>query len=565
MSDSADSSSDSDRGLRPGSDGVSVAGRVAEQVFPGDSELARLCRAFDWTATALGHPSGWPAEVRGVVATSLESRLPICMWLGPDLTIIYNDEYRRLLGNKHPQSLGRPGPQVWAEIWDGIAPMFETIRQGGPSSSAEDQLFKVHRGERTEEVYFSYSLSPIRDASGQVMGFFNIAAESTGRVRAKQETEVARAAAERAESRMREVFRQAPVAICVLDGPEHVFELVNPLYQQFFPGREIRGLPLMEALPELRGQGVVELLDEVFTSGKPYVASEFAIEVDRAGTGSMEAAVFNFVYQPMRGSGGATTSIVVVATEVTELVAARQSSEAANAAKSEFLAMMSHELRTPLNAIGGYAQLLELGVHGVLTEPQLEALARIQMSQEHLLGLINAVLNYAKLEAGRVLYETTNVIVVDALREVEALVAVQAREKQLTMEFRDCSPEHVATSPVALVDAEKFRQILLNLLSNAVKFTDPGGEITVSYGTSGDSVNIRVGDTGRGIAADQLQHIFEPFVQVGRGLTSQLGGTGLGLAISHDLAVGLGGDLTVTSEPGVGSTFELTVPRAPDD
>jgi PAS domain S-box-containing protein len=537
-------------------------GSNATLPFPGESDLARLCRRVDWSKTPLGDPAGWPTEVRAVVATSLESLFPICMWLGPDLTFIYNDGYRRLLGDKHPGALARPGPEVWHEIWDGIRPMFEKIRAGGAASSADDQLFRVDRGEREEEVYFSYSLCPIRGAGGEVLGFYNIAVETTARVQAKQEADHARAAAERAESRMREVFRQAPVAICVLDGPEFVFELVNPLYQQFFPGRSLQGRTLREALPELEGQGVLELLGEVFRSGRPYVASEFEILVDRGGSEGLEKSVFNFVYQPMRGTAGNTTSIVVVATEVTELVAAREAANAANVAKSEFLAMMSHELRTPLNAIGGYAQLIELGVYGAITTGQSEALERIQMSQQHLLGLINAVLNYAKLEAGRVMYEITDVVLVEALREVEALMAVQARDRQLTMRFDACGDDDVGTSPVVRVDAEKFRQILLNLMSNAVKFTDPGGRIEVEYGIGAREARIDVRDTGRGIPADQLQHIFEPFVQIGRGLTSPLDGTGLGLAISHDLAVGLGGDLTVESEVGVGSTFTLRVPLA---
>jgi signal transduction histidine kinase len=531
------------------------------QAFPGESDLARLCRAIDWSATPLGDPAGWPAEVRGVVATSLESLVPINMWLGPELTIIYNDGYQELLGSKHPGALGRPGPEVWGEIWDGIRPLFQTIMAGGPAAAAEDQLFLVDRGGRMEEVYFSYSLGPIRGRNGEVLGFFNIATETTARVHARRDAEVARAAAEHAERRMREVFHQAPVAITVLDGSEHVFELVNPRYQQFFPGRTLQGRAIRDALPELEGQGVYELLADVYRTGKPFVASEYAIGIDRGGTGEIEQAVFNFVYQPMKGIDGQTNSIVVVAIEVTELVAARKESEAANVAKSEFLAMMSHELRTPLNAIGGYAQLLELGVHGPMRPEQLEALSRIQMSQEHLLGLINAVLNYAKLEAGKVHYDPVDVVLVEALREVEALMAVQARAKQMEMVFQGCRKEDVPGSPTVHVDEEKFRQILLNLLSNAVKFTNPGGRVEVRFGVDDGDAWVEVEDTGRGIPEEQLEHIFEPFVQVGRGLTAQFDGTGLGLAISRDLALGLGGDLTVRSEVGKGSAFRVTVPR----
>jgi signal transduction histidine kinase len=241
--------------------------------------------------------------------------------------------------------------------------------------------------------------------------------------------------------------------------------------------------------------------------------------------------------------------------------AARQDAEAANRAKSDFLATMSHELRTPLNAIGGYAELIELGVHGPVTAEQRTALDRIQRAQRHLLGLINGVLNYARAEAGAVHYELADVPLGAVLATCEVLVTPQARAKGLTLAPADC-----AEALSVYADAEKLRQVLLNLLTNAVKFTEPGGRIAVAcetsrHATGREVVAIRVSDTGVGIAADQLGRVFEPFVQVDARLTRTQEGTGLGLAISRDLARGMGGDLTVVSTLGVGSTFTLTLPR----
>jgi signal transduction histidine kinase len=245
---------------------------------------------------------------------------------------------------------------------------------------------------------------------------------------------------------------------------------------------------------------------------------------------------------------------------------ARADAEAANRAKSQFLATMSHELRTPLNAVGGYAELLELGVHGPVTAAQRTALGRIQRSQKHLLGLINEVLNYARLEAGRVRYDVGDVALGPALAGVEALVAPQVRAKGLALAVAPCDAGPDGRPLLVRADAEKLGQILLNLLSNAVKFTDAGGRITVAcrarHAGAGPVVDVAVADTGVGIAADQLEHVFEPFVQVGRALNSPGEGTGLGLAISRDLARGMGGDLAAESAPGAGSTFTLTLPRA---
>jgi PAS domain S-box-containing protein len=238
-------------------------------------------------------------------------------------------------------------------------------------------------------------------------------------------------------------------------------------------------------------------------------------------------------------------------------VRAREEAEAANRAKGDFLATMSHELRTPLNAIGGYAQLIEMGVHGPVTAEQVEALRRVQRSQQHLLSIINDVLNFAKLEAGHVSYDIGRVPVQELLAGLEALVAPQLAAKSLRFACVGCEPTLAMAA-----DAEKVQQILLNLLSNAIKFTPAGGEIRVEAREQADSLHIVVADTGIGIPADRAEAVFEPFVQLARGPSSTRDGTGLGLAISRDLARAMGGDLSLESMPGRGSTFTLTLPRA---
>jgi PAS domain S-box-containing protein len=229
--------------------------------------------------------------------------------------------------------------------------------------------------------------------------------------------------------------------------------------------------------------------------------------------------------------------------------------EASSRAKSEFLASMSHELRTPLNAIGGYAELLAMGVHGPVTEEQARDLERISASQRHLLAVINDILNYSRIEAGHLEYARDPVPLGRAINEVAAMLQPQAAARGV--EISVTLPERPV---VVCADRTKVEQVLLNLLSNAVKFTPEGGRIALACWARDGIATTTVADTGVGIAREQLDSIFEPFVQVGRSLTSGHEGTGLGLSISRDMARGMGGDLTAESTVGEGSVFTLTLP-----
>lgn len=236
---------------------------------------------------------------------------------------------------------------------------------------------------------------------------------------------------------------------------------------------------------------------------------------------------------------------------------ARALAEEANKAKSDFLTTMSHELRTPLNAIGGYADLIQAGIRGPVTQDQILDLERIKRSQRHLLSLINDVLNFAKLQAGIVHVAEAEFDIDNIASQVEELVMPQILERRLSYRFVTSMQQCTCRG-----DPEKVEQILLNLLSNAVKFTEPGGAITVSVECTPASVIVNVSDTGSGISPDKLDVVFEPFVQLNRTKSRANEGTGLGLAISRDLARAMGGDLDVVSEPGRGSTFSLRLPRA---
>jgi PAS domain S-box-containing protein len=229
-------------------------------------------------------------------------------------------------------------------------------------------------------------------------------------------------------------------------------------------------------------------------------------------------------------------------------------SEEASRTKSSFLAAMSHELRTPLNAIAGYADLLLAGVAGELSEQQRQYVERVRAGQQHLLGVINDILNFSRIEAGQLRYDPEPMSLRRSIEAVIPLVEPQAQAKHIQL------GQAASDDVTVLADSSKVEQILLNLLSNAIKFTPAGGQIELSSGKEGESGFAAVRDTGVGIPAGDIEAIFQPFVQVGRSLTSPHEGTGLGLAISSDLAHGMGGKLSVESTLGEGSVFTLRLP-----
>jgi PAS domain S-box-containing protein len=446
-----------------------------------------------------------------------------------------------------------------------------------PAGSGEyDTTFRVVRpdgGERWVRAR-GRALFATEGAERRVARFIGTVLDVTAEREAAAERERLLVALEAERTRLAEVFQQAPVAVAVLRGrraDDLVFELVNPRYEEMIPsGRAPLGRPLRDALPEVaRTMGPV--LQQVLDTGTAFVAHDYLVPLDRDGDGSPEDYYFSFVYHPLVEADGVVAGIVGVGTEVTDSVRARREAErlwgaaesaraeaeAANRAKSEFLAVMSHELRTPLNAIDGYAELMELGIRGPVTEAQRDDLARIRTSQRHLLGLINGVLNYSRIEAGAVRYAVEPVALGATLATCEALTAPQARARGLALHLGGCDAALSARG-----DPEKVQQIVLNLLSNAVKFTEPGGRVDVACRADGERAVITVADSGRGIPADRLDQVFDPFVQVDASRTRTQEGVGLGLAISRDLARGMGGELTVESTLGVGSTFTLTLPRA---
>jgi signal transduction histidine kinase len=510
----------------------------------------------------------------------LAAPFPMMLAWGPELIQIYNDGYRDILGAKHPRALGQPVKACWCEVWEDIAPLFERVR-GGQSVEMENLPLTVERGRAPEEAFFTFSYSPIRDADGAVAGVLDVVFETTQDVHARRVEEQLYNELELERSRLKFVFQRAPAFLAILRGPEHRFELANDAYYRLVGNRDLEGRALLDALPEIRDQGFKELLDQVLDTGEEYLGREASVLLARTPGKSLEERFIDYQYLPLVERDGTRSGIITHGTDVTEHVLARRQverllheseqartdaeiawkeAEAANSSKTDFLSAMSHELRTPLNAIGGYAELLEMGIHGPVTAAQRKALERITSGQRHLLILINDILSYARLESGQLEFSLRPLAVSALLASVEPLMLLQAQARGIALSVRACDP-----SLRLMADEERVRQILLNLASNAIKFTEPGGWVALSCEADDDWAHLRVQDNGRGIDPEDQSLIFDAFRQLGRRLSEPRDGVGLGLAISRDLARTMGGDVLVESAPGEGSTFTLRLPRTTGD
>jgi PAS domain S-box-containing protein len=398
-------------------------------------------------------------------------------------------------------------------------------------------------------------ITTLRDASGKLVGFANVTRDLTAQRRWEE-------ALRESEERFRVLVRSVrDYGIFMLDPDGRVASWNEG-------ARRIKGYEAEEILgkhfstfypPDVAASGHPSRELELATRDGRYEEEGWRIRKD--GTRFWANVVITALFD----EHGALMGYAKVTRDLTERRLAQQREvddarrlaevEASNRAKAGFLAAMSHELRTPLNAIAGYAQLMMEGVGGDVSDQHRDYLSRIRNSQQHLLGIVNDLLNYSRMEAGGVVYEREIVFAHEVVEVVLAMVTPQIERKRLRLRRGAC-PSDIT----AIADRLKVEQVVLNLLSNAVKFTPEGGTITVSCGREEEAVTISVFDTGPGIPEDKLEVIFDPFVQLGRTLTSKHEGAGLGLAISRDLARAMHGDVRVESIEGKGAAFTLRLP-----
>jgi PAS domain S-box-containing protein len=400
--------------------------------------------------------------------------------------------------------------------------------------------------------WYIISAAPLEDERGQVNALIALAQEITERKLAEQERERLLQSLKLERSRMTYIFENSPSFVAVLRSPEHIFEQVNPPYRQLIGGRDVTGKPVREAVPEAQGQGLLELLDNVYRSGQPYVGTEMVVHINRAG--KLDETFLNFVYQPMFETDGTVSGIFVHGVEVTDQVRARKEAETANRLKDEFLATLSHELRTPLTAVLGWVRMLR---GGELEEPAAtRALAIIERNAEAQQQLIEEVLDVSRIITGKLRLDMRPVELIPVVETALDAVRPAAEAKNIEITVSVNSEKNLVSA-----DPARLQQVIWNLLTNAIKFTPLEGKVEVCVERVGSSVQIKVIDNGAGISAEFLPHVFDRFRQADSSSTRQYSGLGLGLAVVRYLVEQHGGSVSAESKgENQGSTFTVRLP-----
>jgi signal transduction histidine kinase/CheY-like chemotaxis protein len=527
--------------------------RSVLEFLAGGGEMGERIRAFPWSQTALGAPQNWPQGLRTALRVLLTTQHPVFIFWGAEHTCFYNDAYSRSIGpEKHPAMLGASGRAWWGEIWSIIGPQIEQVMRGGAATWHENQLVPIIRHGQLQDVYWTYSFGPIDelDAPNGVGGVLVICTETTQQVLTERRLKSER------ES-FAQLFEQAPSFMVVLRGPEHRVELANPGYMRLIGHRDIIGKTIEEALPEARAQGYLDLLDEVYRSGKAYSASGARYTAQIAPDGPLAERYLDFVYQPIIDADGSVSGIFVEGFDTTSRRLADIALQDANRRKDEFLAMLAHELRNPLAPIRNAAEILARTIAAESETYPVVTMIRRQTDQ--LTRLVDDLLDVSRISQGRIELkkETLNVatLIDQAFETVGPLFQEKRQQVSLAPSFE---PLHV------IGDVTRLVQALVNVLTNAAKYTDRGGAIRIQTRGTADAVYIEVTDNGAGIPAELLPQIFELFVQGDRTLDRSQGGLGIGLAVVKKLIEMHGGQIIARSEGlGWGSSFELRLPRAP--
>jgi signal transduction histidine kinase/DNA-binding response OmpR family regulator len=544
----------------------------------------------DWDATSLGAPETWPQSLKSAVGIVLRSRFSMWMAWGSELVFFCNDAYRRdTLGEKYPWALGRPSREVWSEIWSDISPRIDTVMSTGQASWDEGlQLFLVRSG-YVEETYRTFSYSPLDDDNGRVVGMLCVVMEDTERVIGARRLATLRdlAAAVSSVQSEADVLAAASAGLAG-DGESLPFTLVYAFGPDggasLVGGSGVpAGHPVAQASLAAGSEGPWPL--RRLAAGETVVIDRLPTHFAQVPTGAWEQPPLEALALPLQQQADLPPFGFLVAglnphrpldagyRDFVRLVGGQLASGIGSAraldserlraerlaeldrTKTAFFTNVSHEFRTPLTLLLGPAEDALTDVQDPLSPGQRHRVEVIDRNAQRLLKLVNALLDFSRIESGSATGSFEPVDLPAYTAELATAFSTAVSRVGLSLEV-DCAP----LPDRVWVDQDLWAKIVLNLLSNALKFTFEGG-ITVRVEAGEGDVTLSVADTGTGISAQEQLHLFERFHRVAGAASRTYEGSGIGLALVAELTELHGGSVRVVSEPGHGSTFFVTVPQ----
>ncbi|MEH1769273.1 MAG: ATP-binding protein [Nostoc sp.] len=556
----------------------------------GGGEMGARMRELDWSKTSLGPTQQWPQSLKTAVRIMLTSRQAMFVWWGEELINLYNDAYKAIIGGKHPEALGQPAAYVWREIWDQVGPRAESAMLKNEGTYDEALLLIMERNGYPEETYYTFSYSPVPNDQGDTGGIICANTDDTQRIIGERQLALLRELAARtADAR---TFDEACTvsASCLesnpYDLPFAMIYLVDPDKQEVFLAGTCRIEQNHLAVPEtvaLDADGVWPFA-EVIKTHRAKLISDLEVSFSSLPCGVWQRSPHQAIAVPIAPSGQTGKAGILIAglnpfrlfddnyQGFIDLVAAQIAASIANAqayeeerkraealaeidrAKTVFFSNVSHEFRTPLTLMLGPLEDTLTNCATLLPAKELEQLEMVQRNGIRLLKLVNSLLDFSRIEAGRVQasYEPTNL----ATFTTELASVFRSAVERAGMQLSVNCPSLPAT---VYVDREMWEKIVLNLLSNAFKFTMTG-EIAVSLQWSNDHIEFAVKDTGIGIPAAEIPYLFERFHRVKGAQGRTFEGSGIGLSLVQELVQMHGGRVDVTSVLGAGSCFTVSIP-----
>jgi signal transduction histidine kinase len=540
-------------------------------------EMGALTRAKDWSKTPVGAVETWPQSLCTTLGILLNSKFPMFLFWGPEHICFYNDAYRPSLGNdgKHPAILGQKGAEFWSEIWDFIKPLIDQVLTEGEATWHEDHLLPIYRNGKMEDVYWTFSYSPVNNDEGKIDGVLVICNETTDKVNILKKLEDS-------NKRYLNNILQTPNAMCIFRGENHVVEIANELMLEIWERKEheILHKPIFEVLPEVRGQGLDEILHTVYTTGERFSVYELPVKLSRKG--KIENTFINVVYEALKEPDGTISGIVAIANDITDqkdfttqlekevhertaqLELKNRDLINMNIELQSFAYISSHDLQEPLRKIQTFAsRLSDLDEQNISANAKTY-LSRIEFAAKRMQTLIQDLLSYSRTNSAERVFVTVSLD--DIAEEIKSDFSERIEEKNAKVNF--------APLGEATVIPFQFRQLLHNLVGNALKFSriDVPPVIDIKANKIKGSnfkqridypdkiyYHLKISDNGIGFDAEYKERIFDVFQRLNT--DSEFAGTGIGLAIVKKIVENHKGIITANGEKNKGATFDIYIPE----